>query len=353
MARLDARVAAELPAKAEFRLKSRMVSSPVLLKDLSLGGALVLGLKPISGQVTLRATLPGGEVALAGSALRHGRNGTAVRFHTPDLAVFTALWDHIRNRLSTTGECPYCRRESPRAGSNCPGCKGYLEFRDPGYLEAHLKNTLAERIRSRCASLDLPKLQKILRLLEEESSGEPAVVPDTEANASQALALLVRNMAPEHGNILISRLLDLLNAAALHPPTAESPEDRLWWADHFLRSYVPAAGKNFLVFSGEAREWIRQGEWKGGFAALEERVREGIARARGEEVTLEDLLAGENSPVEQGETYRDLMARSGKDAVRTVLERNGFNIARSARELKISRPGLYWLMKRYEIRKPE
>lgn len=282
MARLDVRVAAELPAKAEYRLKSRIVSISVVVKNLSLGGALVQGLKSRSGPVTLRAILPGGEIALSGSTLRRGRNGSAVRFSTPDLPVLSDLWKYIRERVFAGRNCPYCLRKPSGAAQSCPGCRGYLEFGDPDYLEAHLKNTIAERIRSRYASLDLPKLQRILRILEEESPAEPQT-PRPPEDAPQALALLLRTVVPGHGNVLISRLLDLLNAATDHlPPVPETTE----------------------------------------------------------------------TPSLQGETYRDLLARAGKDAVCKVLERNGFNIARSAREMQISRPGLYWLMKRYDIRKP-
>jgi len=71
---------------------------------------------------------------------------------------------------------------------------------------------------------------------------------------------------------------------------------------------------------------------------------------QGRKISDEDLEL-ETSPKSGGMTLREARERMDREFVLRVLEKNNFNLAKSAANLGISRPNLYSLMEKLGIKK--
>jgi len=132
------------------------------------------------------------------------------------------------------------------------------------------------------------------------------------------------------------------------PPLRNRGEDKVLLARHFLERF--ACNENGpRDFSAEALEAIRLHSWPGNVRELENKVRRGFLMATGELIDPACMeLDGENILILIPDA-RSKETRSQKEIVINVLEQNNYVIAKAARELNISRPSMYALIKKYNI----
>jgi two-component system, NtrC family, response regulator len=135
------------------------------------------------------------------------------------------------------------------------------------------------------------------------------------------------------------------------PSLRDRGEDRILLARHFLKNMgLNEAGPK--DFSEEAFGAIRQHSWPGNVRELHNKVGRGFLMATGElidpacmELDRQDIVFHIPDANSKGTELR-------REIVAEVLERNNYVIAKAARELNISRPTLYVLMRKYGVSVP-
>jgi transcriptional regulator with PAS, ATPase and Fis domain len=133
------------------------------------------------------------------------------------------------------------------------------------------------------------------------------------------------------------------------PPLRERGEDKVLLARHFLRRAAhPEQGVR--DFSNASLEAIRRHPWPGNVRELENRVKRGCLMATGELIDPASMELDERSAIIRLPGRETKETRSHREIVTEALERNGYVIAKAARELNISRPSMYALIKKYGIR---
>ena len=142
------------------------------------------------------------------------------------------------------------------------------------------------------------------------------------------------------------------------PPLRERSEDVLPLARHFLATHGQREHKRGCRFTREAEHLLQAYPWPGNVRELENEVQRALALAEpGEELGPDRLspgLAGGVEPHEaaprSGETLRQTLARIESLLLRRALDANGGRRAATARQLGITREGLYKKMQRHGIR---
>lgn len=136
------------------------------------------------------------------------------------------------------------------------------------------------------------------------------------------------------------------------PPLRDRGEDRILLARYFLQKFS-ANEQGPKDFTCDALEAIQRHSWPGNVRELENRVRRGFLMASGDLVDSACMELGEDDlpPQQAGPEIKSLPSQ--KEHVISVLEQNDYVIAKAARELNISRPSLYALIKKHGIRRDD
>jgi len=139
------------------------------------------------------------------------------------------------------------------------------------------------------------------------------------------------------------------------PPLRDRPGDILPIADHYVRTFSAAMGRQVTGFSPEAERLMKSYSWPGNVRELANAVERALVVCRGTTIDLEHLPISGHLP-SRGEIESEdrLMLAAVEDRhIRHVLERSEFNISEAARILGIDRATLYNKMRRYGIERPE
>ena len=204
-----------------------------------------------------------------------------------------------------------------------------------------------------------PLQAKLLRVLQER---EVRPVGGTRATAVdvRVIAATNRDLRAEVGAGRFRE--DLYYRLAVFPlpvpPLRERPEDVLPLARHFLATHGQRERKPGCRFTREAEHLLQAHAWPGNVRELENEIQRALALAEpGEELGPDRLsagLAGGLEPREAaprpGETLRQTLARIESLLLRRALDANGGRRAATARQLGITREGLYKKMQKHGIR---
>jgi Nif-specific regulatory protein len=141
------------------------------------------------------------------------------------------------------------------------------------------------------------------------------------------------------------------------PPLRDRPDDVLALAHHFLEVHGAAEGKRSLELSPEAAHLLQVYAWPGNVRELENEVQRAIALADpGETIApglLSDRIVGAVEPVgaleREGEPLRETLSRIEAWLIRRSLHTNGGRRTVTARQLGMTREGLYKKMKKLGI----
>ena len=158
-----------------------------------------------------------------------------------------------------------------------------------------------------------------------------------------------------------------LNVVTLQTPSLKDiREDIPRLATWFTRQVATELGREVPRLSGQLLERLMAMEWPGNVRQLKNRVRRLVMFAKGEEITLPELLGldeGKNSTAVfadamysllPGESFTEAKERVCDAFSRTVvgvlLRRTGGNVTRTAREAGLTRAALQKMMRRLDMR---
>jgi DNA-binding NtrC family response regulator len=144
------------------------------------------------------------------------------------------------------------------------------------------------------------------------------------------------------------------------PPLRERMDDLAPLADHFLARHGRAEHKRGCRLSPEALRTLQAHRWPGNVRELENEIQRALVLAEpGESLTpahFSERIGRSRESVERveaelrsGETLRETLGRVEAWLLRRALEANQQQRARTARQLGITREGLYKKMKRHGI----
>ena len=203
-------------------------------------------------------------------------------------------------------------------------------------------------------NLPLHLQAKLLRVLEQRS------VTPLGADASQDIDVRViaaTNLDDEKlkdERHFRQDLLFRLNTVEITiPPLRDRKADILPIAEHYVQIYSRKYGGNRRSLSPAAVDAILNYAWPGNVRALRHAIERAIILASGDTIEPADLQL--DSPVEQ--SSNDATQSSSvlnleqveKETIRAALNKHGFNISRTAKELGLTRASLYRRMEKHDL----
>jgi two-component system NtrC family response regulator len=133
------------------------------------------------------------------------------------------------------------------------------------------------------------------------------------------------------------------------PPLREREGDELLLVHHFLNVYSRQHDRRFRGFSEDAIRAIADYHWPGNIRELENRVRRAVIMAEGTLITASDLELSETVRSERNLNLRAETEKLERMLIAEALAASQGNISRAAKELGVSRPHLYHLMKQFQL----
>lgn len=134
-------------------------------------------------------------------------------------------------------------------------------------------------------------------------------------------------------------------------PLRERSADIVCLAEHFARRYAPEVGRRTRNFSAQARQAMMVHLWPGNVRELANRVRRGMVLAEGRQIEASDLgldtVVSELNPLGKLDEY---IMRAEQQALKDVLAVHSKNLSRAAQVLGVSRPTLYRLLSKHQLR---
>jgi two-component system NtrC family response regulator len=217
----------------------------------------------------------------------------------------------------------------------------------PGKIETADGGTL---FLDEIGDMPLPLQAKLLRFLQErtferiggrsEISVDVRVVCATNKNLRDAMAANVFR------NDLYYRVSEITIEI---PPVRDRAGGRIVLAKHLLNKFAVQQGRMLKGFTEDGHDAIESYEWPGNVREMENRIKGAVIMAEGKFVTAVDLgLATNVTPPTLN--LRVVRQNAETQAIREALVRAAGNISRTAELLGITRPTLYDLMAKYEIR---
>ena len=134
------------------------------------------------------------------------------------------------------------------------------------------------------------------------------------------------------------------------PPLRERPGDAVVLANAFLKRAQPGNPRAPRSFTDEALVAIQRHDWPGNVRELENKVRSATIMASGAQITAEDLGFGENTGRFTLLNLKAVRTAAERQAVQQALAAVEGNVSAAAELLGITRPTLYDLMQKLELR---
>jgi two-component system NtrC family response regulator len=136
------------------------------------------------------------------------------------------------------------------------------------------------------------------------------------------------------------------------PPLRDRGDDVIQLAGHIMESYCRELRKPPVRFSKPALDAMRQHSWPGNVRELQNRVQRAIVLSDGRVIGPGELELGGPADTNGGTqtTLKEARQVLVRDVITKALQENGGNISKTARALGISRPTLYQLMERHNLR---
>ena len=136
------------------------------------------------------------------------------------------------------------------------------------------------------------------------------------------------------------------------PPLRERLDDMMLCAMAFLQKLAREHKKSLKGYSSDAIDAMSAYGWPGNVRELENTIKRAVIMAEGKRITAKDLaieVNGSEKGAEGGLNFREAKERVEKDVVNRALLSHGGNLSKAAKDLGISRPSLYDLIKKYKI----
>lgn len=134
------------------------------------------------------------------------------------------------------------------------------------------------------------------------------------------------------------------------PPLSERGGDVLLLARMFLDLFNREQGLNLRAFSKDALTAMEAYSWPGNVRELKNRVKRAVIMAEGKQVTAKDLELDEVSASDINFTLRHVREQAERHALSRALGHAAGKITIAADLLGISRPTIYDLIKKYNLK---
>jgi len=147
------------------------------------------------------------------------------------------------------------------------------------------------------------------------------------------------------------RLYKDLNGSVFNiAPLRERPEDVPALADYFLQVFSARINKKIKRISRQALNFLTEYTWPGNVRELQNAIERAVILARSDRVDPDDLPFSIRGYLDAPRTKK--VKDWEKYHIRRVLNENGWNISKSAKDLGIDRVTLYNKIKKYKLKKP-
>jgi len=137
------------------------------------------------------------------------------------------------------------------------------------------------------------------------------------------------------------------------PPLRERPGDIRLLAEHFLKLFTLQTGQKSKKFSDEALRKLSLHLWPGNIRELKNLVERLVIMVPGDVIGADDLMlpGGRSETAEESglSSYREARLAFEKDFLSKALERNGWNVTQTARELQLERSHLHKKIKFFDL----
>jgi len=217
----------------------------------------------------------------------------------------------------------------------------------PGKVEVANGGTL---FLDEIGDMPLPLQAKLLRFLQErvveriggrsEIPVDVRVVCATNKNLKQAMST---NMFRDD---LYYRIAEITIEI---PPLRAREGGRLLLAQFLLNKFAKQQGRSIKGFTDDAHDALEAYAWPGNVREMENKIKGAVIMAEGKLVTAVDLGLSV-TPNPPSLNLRIVRQNAETQAIRQALLRTSGNISRTAEVLGITRPTLYDLMAKYNIR---
>ena len=137
------------------------------------------------------------------------------------------------------------------------------------------------------------------------------------------------------------------------PPLRERGADIRLLACYFLQKNVRVFKKEIKDFSEEVMDLFMTHPWPGNIRQLEHAVEHAFVVCRGSTVTMGDLPSEFRETRRRAKTRPKTISGIGEEDLIKALDRTGWNKAKAARMLGVSRPTLYRKIGEYALREPK
>lgn len=134
------------------------------------------------------------------------------------------------------------------------------------------------------------------------------------------------------------------------PPLRDRIGDAALLAHHFKNKFSAKEGRSSLNFSPEALVQIEAHQWPGNVREMENCIKRAVIMADGPQISVDDLGLTAVDVVEEPLNLRQVRDQAEHQAIVRAIARSDANIAKAAELLGISRPTLYDLMTRHNVR---
>jgi transcriptional regulator with PAS, ATPase and Fis domain len=145
------------------------------------------------------------------------------------------------------------------------------------------------------------------------------------------------------------------------PPLRDRQEDVVHLAEHFLKRFNVAVNKSIGGISLAARQCLRRHHWPGNVRELRNVIERAVILENSSEIQpgslpdfeLETGLRKGGVKSDVGLGLEETLEQVAREMIVRVLERQQYNLAKSADELRITRHALRYRMNRLKISPPE
>jgi two-component system NtrC family response regulator len=142
-----------------------------------------------------------------------------------------------------------------------------------------------------------------------------------------------------------------INEATIRVPALrERPADVVVLARWFLQHFAQQLTRPIKGFTQKALESIEQYAWPGNVRELENRVKRAVIMAEGAQVTEQDLEMHDQLTEQEPFNLRQVRESAEYHAIIRALNYAENNVSRAAEMLGVTRPTLYNLMHKYDIK---
>ena len=135
-------------------------------------------------------------------------------------------------------------------------------------------------------------------------------------------------------------------------PLRNRVSDILLLVNYFMKKYCEEMKRRMAKFDPNAIQALIEYEWPGNVRELENRIKRAVVMSDGSVIRAEDLdLPFVSHGDIKEKTLKDARERLERDFICNALATNNWNMARTSQQIGVTRPTLYDLIKKYDLRK--